>query len=161
MLGQPWEGRAPGGGAFPSRPEGRLLLGRRLRLQGGAGPGPALRVPGWSRPAPAVQGRRHPRQRQVKSSGLLALLLFSCSLSLSSPRPLRLPPLRVGLFLRARVPGGRWAPAVQGLISNTCDCEVSFLVTELQIRQRLHGVSDKMSRISVHGRVAVLTMRRR
>lgn len=47
--------------------------------------------------------------------------------------------------------GGRWAPAVQGLISKTCDCEVSFLVIELQIRQRVHGVSDKMCRISAHG----------
>lgn len=51
---------------------------------------------------------------------------------------------------------GRWAPAGQGLIGNTCDCEVGFAVIELQIRRRLRGVSDGMSRISVRGRVTAL-----
>lgn len=48
---------------------------------------------------------------------------------------------------------------MQGLIGKACECGVGFLVIELQIRQRLHGGSDKMSRISVHGRVAVLGVR--
>ena len=128
-----------------------------------------LGVPGWSRPArcTAVRARRRTRQRQVKCPGVLALprnppsLLFCPPLASLSPFPAWTPrgfPLCIqGFFsevLRAWLQGGGRALTAQGLISKTCDYEVSFLVIELQIRQRLQR-SDKMSRISLCVRAAV------
>lgn len=99
---------------------------------------PCSQGPGWSRPAPAVQGRRRTRQRQVKCSGVPALLLLPSLLF--QPGPIAGSLTACAAFSQSPGARGKVGTGSARLVI----VRSAFWLSKLQIRERLHGVSDNM-----------------